>query len=89
MLEFLGLEANPVYSENDMETAILDRLQQFLLGLGKGFLFGARQKHYGFDDSHFLVDLVFYNRLLRCHVLIDVTPGKPRATRPSRAPLHV
>ena len=87
VLEFLGLEADPVYSENDMETAILDRLQQFLLGLEKGFLFGARQKRYGFDDSHFLVDLMFYNRLLRCHVLIDVTPRE--MTRQDRGQMQM
>ena len=52
VLEFLGLEGNPVYSESDLETAIIDRLQQFLLELGKGFLFEARQKRFSFDDSH-------------------------------------
>ena len=76
VLEFLGLEAKPVYSESDLETAIIDRLQQFLLELGKGFLFEARQKRFSFDDSHFFVDLVFYNRLLRCYVLIDVKRGE-------------
>ena len=76
VLEFLGLEGNPVYSESDLETAIIDRLQQFLLQLGKGFLFEARQKRFSFDDSHFFVDLVFYNRLLRCYVLIDVKRGE-------------
>ena len=76
VLEFLGLEGNPVYSESDLETAIIDRLQQFLLELGKGFLFEARQKRFSFDDSHFFVDLVFYNRLLRCYVLIDVKRGE-------------
>ncbi len=76
VLEFLGLEEKPAYSENDLETAIIDRLQQFLLELGKGFLFEARQKRFSFDDSHFFVDLVFYNRLLRCYVLIDLKTGK-------------
>ena len=76
VLEFLGLEEKPTYSESDLETAIIDRLQQFLLELGKGFLFEARQKRFSFDDSHFFVDLVFYNRLLRCYVLIDLKPGK-------------
>ena len=65
-----------MYSESDLETAIIDRLQQFLLELGKGFLFEARQKRFSFDDSHFFVDLVFYNRLLRCYVLIDVKRGE-------------
>ena len=76
VLEFLGLEETPAYSETDLETAIIDRLQQFLLELGKGFLFEARQKRFSFDDSHFFVDLVFYNRLLRCYVLIDLKTGK-------------
>ena len=76
VLEFLGLEERPAYSESDLETAIIDRLQQFLLELGKGFLFEARQKRFSFDDSHFFVDLVFYNRLLRCYVLIYLKPGK-------------
>ena len=76
VLEFLGLEERPAYSENDLETAIIDRLQQFLLELGKGFLFEARQKRFSFDDSHVFVDLVFYNRLLRCYVLIDLKSGK-------------
>ena len=76
VLEFLGLEEQPSYSESDLETAIIDRLQQFLLELGKGFLFEARQKRFSFDDSHFFVDLVFYNRLLRCYVLIDLKRGK-------------
>ena len=76
VLEFLGLEEAPAYSESDLETAIIDRLQQFLLELGKGFLFEARQKRFSFDDSHFFVDLVFYNRLLRCYVLIDLKTGK-------------
>ena len=76
VLEFLGLEETPAYSESDLEIAIIDRLQQFLLELGKGFLFEARQKRFSFDDSHFFVDLVFYNRLLRCYVLIDLKTGK-------------
>ena len=76
MLEFLGLEEKPAYSESDLETAIIDRLHRFLLELGKGFLFEVRQKRLSFDDSHFFVDLVFYNRLLRCYVLIDLKTGK-------------
>ena len=59
-----------------METAIIDRLQHFLLELGKGFLFEARQKRFSFDNRHFFVDLVFYNRLLRCYVLIDLKRGE-------------
>ena len=76
MLEFLGLEEKPAYSETELETAIIDRLQHFLLELGKGFLFEARQKRFTFDNRHFFVDLVFYNRLLRCYVLIDLKRGE-------------
>ena len=76
VLEFLGLEEKPAYSESDLETAIIDRLQHFLLELGKGFLFEARQKRFSFDGRHFFVDLVFYNRLLRCYVLIDLKRGE-------------
>ena len=76
VLEFLGLEEKPVYSESELETAIIDRLQHFLLEWGKGFLFEARQKRFTFDNSHFRVDLVFYNRLLRCYVLIDLKRGE-------------
>ena len=76
VLEFLGLEERPAYSETELEAAIIDRLQQFLLELGKGFLFEARQKRFSFDDRHFFVDLVFYNRLLRCYVLIDLKRGE-------------
>ena len=57
VLEFLGLEERATYSETDLETAIIDRLQQFLLELGKGFLFEARQKRFSFDNRHFFVDL--------------------------------
>jgi predicted nuclease of restriction endonuclease-like (RecB) superfamily len=76
VLEFLGLDEKAKYSEFDLETAIIDKLERFLLELGKGFLFEARQKRFTFDEDHFFVDLVFYNRLLRCYVLIDLKIGK-------------
>ncbi len=76
VLEFLGLDEESHYSESDLETAIIDKLEHFLLELGKGFLFEARQKRFTFDEDHFFVDLVFYNRLLRCYVLIDLKIGK-------------
>ena len=76
VLEFLGLEERPSYSEGDLESAIIDKLEAFLLELGKGFLFEARQKRFTFDADHLFVDLVFYNRLLRCYVLIDLKIGK-------------
>ena len=76
VLEFLGLSEQARYSESDLEAAIIDQLERFLLELGKGFLFEARQKRFTFDGEHFFVDLVFYNRLLRCYVLIDLKLGK-------------
>jgi len=76
VLEFLGLTEHPHYSEEDLESAIIDQLESFLLELGKGFLFEARQKRFTFDNDHFFVDLVFYNRLLRCYVLIDLKRDK-------------
>lgn len=76
VLEFLGLGEKAKYSESDLESAVIDKLEQFLLELGKGFLFEARQKRFTFDEDHFFVDLVFYNRLLRCYVLIDLKIGK-------------
>jgi predicted nuclease of restriction endonuclease-like (RecB) superfamily len=76
VLEFLDLPEHPGYSEHDLETAIINRLEHFLLELGKGFLFEARQKRFTFDDDHFYVDLVFYNRLLKCYVLIDLKRDK-------------
>ncbi|MFA6409627.1 MAG: PDDEXK nuclease domain-containing protein [Gammaproteobacteria bacterium] len=75
-LEFLGLEEHSAYSESDMERAIISKLNNFLLELGKGFLFEARQKRFTFDEQHFYVDLVFYNRLLHCYVLLDLKIDK-------------
>ena len=76
VLEFLGLEDRATYSESDLEAAIVEHVQHFLLELGKGFLFEARQKRLTFDEEHFFIDLVFYNRLLRCYVLVDLKIGK-------------
>lgn len=76
VLEFLGLSEQARFSESDLEAAIIHQLEHFLLELGKGFLFEARQKRFTFDDEHYFVDLVFYNRLLRCYVLIDLKLGK-------------
>ena len=71
-LEFLGLQPETVYSENKLEGKIISKMQQFLLELGKGFLFETRQKRFTFDEENYYVDLVFYNRLLQCYVLIDL-----------------
>ncbi len=76
VLEFLGLEERSRYSESDLESAIIGQIERFLLELGKGFLFEARQKRFTFNDEHFFVDLVFYNRLLRCYVLLDLKIGR-------------
>jgi len=76
VLEFLGLDERHRYSESDLESAIISQIESFLLELGKGFLFEARQKRFTFDGDHYYVDLVFYNRLLRCYVLIDLKLGK-------------
>jgi len=76
ILEFLGLEERADYSETELESAIIGKLEHFLLELGKGFLFEARQKRFTFEEDHFFVDLVFYNRLLRCYVLIDLKLDK-------------
>jgi hypothetical protein len=76
VLEFLGIDEKAEYSESDLESAIISKLSLFLLELGKGFLFEARQKRFTFDEDHFMVDLVFYNRLLQCYVLIDLKTDK-------------
>ena len=75
ILEFLQLKEHYRYSESDLENALIDKLEQFLLELGKGFTFVARQKRISFDERHFYIDLVFYNRLLRSFVLIDLKIG--------------
>lgn len=71
-LEFLGLKPEAAYTETKLEAAIIDKMQEFLLELGKGFFFEKRQKRFTFDEDHYFVDLVFYNRLLQCYVLIDL-----------------
>lgn len=75
-LEFLGLKSDATYSETKLENAIIGKLQNFLLELGKGFLFEKRQKRFTFDEENYYVDLVFYNRLLQCYVLIDLKTDK-------------
>lgn len=75
-LEFLGLKPEAVYSESKLESAIISKIQDFLLELGKGFLFEARQKRFTFDEQNFYVDLVLYNRLLQCYCLIDLKIDK-------------
>ena len=76
VLEFLGLDDRASYSESDLESALISHLEKFLLELGKGFLFEARQKRFTFDGDHYFLDLVFYNRLLRCYLVIDLKLDK-------------
>ena len=76
VLEFLNLKEDYSYSEKDTETRIINKLQDFLLELGKGFTFVGRQVRLTFEEHHFFADLVFYNRLLRCFVIIDLKMGK-------------
>ncbi len=76
ILEFIGLPEDEKYSESELEQKIIDKLEHFLLELGKGFTFVGRQVRFTFDEEHFRVDLVFYNRLLQCFVVIDLKIGK-------------
>ena len=75
VLEFLGLSSNDDFYESDLEQALITHLQKFLLELGRGFSFVARQKQITFDGRHFRIDLVFYNYILKCFVLIDLKVG--------------
>ena len=75
VLEFLGLSPNDDFYESDLEQALITHLQKFLLELGRGFSFVARQKRITFDGRHFRIDLVFYNYILKCFVLIDLKVG--------------
>lgn len=76
VLDFLGLKPEAAYAESKLESAIIDKLQDFMLECGKGFLFEARQKRFTFDEDNFYVDLVLYNRILQCYVLVDLKTDK-------------
>jgi len=76
VLEFLGLKEDTSYTESELEQRIIENLKQFILELGKGFMFVDRQKRINMDDERFYIDLVFYNRILRCFVLIELKIGK-------------
>ena len=76
ILEFLELKQESNYSESDLEQAIINHLQTFLIELGKGFCFEARQKRTTFDNTHYFIDLVFYHRILKCNILIDLKLGE-------------
>ncbi len=75
-LEFMGLEEKATYNETELETAIINNLQDFLTELGRGFCFEARQKRITFDNKHYRIDLVFYHRIIKCHVIIDLKIGQ-------------
>lgn len=76
VLEFLGMEERLTYQETDLEEAIINHLHGFLLELGRGFCFEARQKRITFDNTHYRIDLVFYHRILKCHILLDLKLGE-------------
>lgn len=76
VLEFLGLPEKAYYSESELESRLIEKLENFLLELGKGYTFVGRQVRLSFEEKHFFVDLVFYNRLLQCFVLIDLKIGE-------------
>jgi predicted nuclease of restriction endonuclease-like (RecB) superfamily len=76
ILEFLGIEEKAEYSETDLEEAIINHIQKFLIEMGRGFCFEARQKRITFNNKHYRIDLVFYHRILKCHVLIDLKMGE-------------
>lgn len=76
VLEFLNLEEKAQFSEVDLEQSIINNLQKFLLEAGRGFCFEARQKRITFDNTHYYIDLVFYHRILKCHLLIDLKLGE-------------
>ena len=76
ILEFLGLERKPHYYEHELESALIEHLQQFMLELGNGYSFVSRQKRFLIEDDEFFIDLVFYNRLMKCFVIMDIKTHK-------------
>lgn len=88
-LEFLGLQSQDVYSETKLETAILNHLQQFLLEMGTGFCFEARQKRILVDNDYFKADLIFYHRILKCHVVVDLKIDRFRHEYASQLNLYL
>lgn len=75
ILEFLNIPERTSYSEKDLETSIINHLQEFLIEMGRGFCFEARQKRISFNNKHYRIDLVFYHRILKCHILLDLKIG--------------
>ena len=76
MAEFLGLSGDATFTETDLETSIISNLQKFLMELGKGYAFVARQQHIRTEKQDYYIDLVFYNYILKCFVLIDLKTEK-------------
>jgi predicted nuclease of restriction endonuclease-like (RecB) superfamily len=89
VLEFLGIEPNSSFFEDDLEQALIEHLQKFLLELGRGFSFVARQKRFTFDGRHFYIDLIFYNYILKCFVLIDLKLGDLTHQDLGQMPMYV
>lgn len=88
-LEFLGLQSQDVFTETKLETAILNHLQVFLLEMGRGFCFEARQKRILVDQDYFKADLIFYHRILKCHVIIDLKIDRFRHEYASQLNLYL
>ena len=89
VLEFLGLKQQAIYSENELEQALIDKLESFLSELGKGFLFVGRQYRITIEEDHHHIDLVFYHRILRCFVLLDLKLGDLKAADLGQMQLYV
>jgi predicted nuclease of restriction endonuclease-like (RecB) superfamily len=89
MLEFLGLNERALVTESDLEQAILDNLQSFLLEMGHGFCFEARQKRILIDNDYFFADLVFYHRILKCHIIAELKIDKYRHEYASQLNLYL
>ena len=88
-LEFLGMEQQEVYTETKLETAILNNLQRFLLEMGRGFCFEYRQKRILIDQDYYKADLIFYHRILKCHVIIDLKIDRFRHEYASQLNLYM
>lgn len=88
-LEFLGLNERSLVTESDLEQAILDHLKYFLLEMGIGFCFEARQKRMLIDEDYFFCDLVFYHRILKCHVLVDLKVDKFKTKNASQLNMYL
>ena len=88
-LEFLGLQSQDVFTETKLESAILNHLQQFLLEMGRGFCFETRQKRILVDQDYFKADLIFYHRILKCHVIIDLKIDRFRHEYASQLNLYL